>query len=53
MKNMFIQYECKYTNEDFTNDSVYEKLSFNLSHINEFSVNTVAYYCGEKLAFYF
>ena len=53
MRNMFTEFECQYTSEDFTKDSVYEKLGFKFGKINDFSVMSVAFYCGDKLAFYF
>lgn len=46
MRNMFIEYECEYTSEDFTKKSIVDKLGFHCSKISEFSVNTVAFYCG-------
>ena len=53
VNRLYSQYECELTKSDFTKMSVEEKLSFKCSEFKTFSADSVRYYCGEKIAFYF
>jgi hypothetical protein len=44
--DMFSLYYSPYSKNDFTEDSIEDKLSFKISALTKFSINSVRYYCG-------
>ena len=53
LDDVYRQYECPYSVHDFTKDSIQEQLSFKFGDLKTFSIDSVRYYCGEKIALFF
>lgn len=53
VQESLVAFECEYTKEDFMKSSLRDKLRFKWRAMTEFSVQSVCFYCGEKIAFFF
>ena len=53
LDDIYRQYESPYSAHDFTKSSIQEKLGFRFGDLSHFSVDSVRYYCGEKIAIFF
>ena len=53
LDDIYRQYESPYSAHDFTKSSIQEKLGFRFGDLSHFSIDSVRYYCGEKIAIFF